>query len=433
VPDDLGVLAFLAHSWHTQDREDGVVRRSNSERPTTWKGGFIRYNARGEKVFVLQQMEDGVRWKKTLGVITEDAALAERARFQENPEAFCSDRPAEPAQEEDEPIYLDAALVTAYMRHASAPKEDNGRENSQKWMNEKKHLLMWWAEKLVDGEGRTLDLRRVKLAKHVLPVLEPEKGKRHKREAVKALYGWLRKTGQITTAEDPVMSLPVGQGRVAQTEGGKNKVVPREHVLRVAEHLQNKGSRYGHALVIQAATGWHVTEVARFIAGGEIVKPVPRHLQEPGVTAILMGPRHKNGRKHFAKIGERAEFSAGVLLDQRFGLDGPDGTDGRSGFHRGTGKEVGGISIRHYVIAIHDACDALQIPRFSPAWMRHTNATHALQQAGVTPEDAGKFLGHADGLMAGTVYGPNAVPPKVPTIVDDPLSSPAPRQHRRTG
>ncbi len=78
-----------------------------------------------------------------------------------------------------------------------------------------------------------------------------------------------------------------------------------------------------------------------------------------------------------------------------------------------------------------DACDKVKVPRFSPAWMRHTNATHALQHAGVTTDDAGKFLGHADGLMAGTVYGVNAVPPKVPTIMDDPPPNPAAKKPRR--
>jgi integrase len=306
-------------------------------------------------------------------------------------------------------------------------------------MSEKKHLLEWWAEKLVDGEGRALDLRRVKLAKHVLPVLDgapgekpgiwevaPASGKRHKREVIKALHGWLRKTGRIDAHLDPVATLPVGQGRVAQTEGGKNKVVPKEHVLQVAEHLINTGSRYGHALVIQAATGWHVTEIVRFIEGGEIVRPVPQHLQEPGVTAILVCPLHKNGRIHFAKVGKRATFSAEILLRPSK----VDGLDGRGRHYRGAGEEVGSISIRHYMEAVKTACGKVKVPRFSPAWMRHTNATHAIQHAGVTTEDTGKFLGHADGLMAGTVYGVNAVPPKVPTIMDDPTPVAAPRRRR---
>jgi len=58
------------------------------------------------------------------------------------------------------------------MLHASAPRSDNGKENSRKWMKEKKKLLEWWAERLVDGQGRALDLRRVRLARHVLPILD---------------------------------------------------------------------------------------------------------------------------------------------------------------------------------------------------------------------------------------------------------------------
>ncbi len=165
----------------------------------------------------------------------------------------------------------------------------------------------------------------------------------HKREAIKALYAWLRKAGRITTADDPVMSLPVGQGRVARTEGGKDKVVPRERVLKVIEYLGKKKSRYAHVLTVQAATGWHITEISRFVAGG-VIEPVPAFLAQPGVVAILVGPKHKNGKRHFAKVGELAAFSARLLLDDDAALD---EVDGRAGFYRGRGEEAGGISIRH--------------------------------------------------------------------------------------
>jgi len=151
-------------------------------------------------------------------------------------------------------------------------------------------------------------------------------------------------------------------------------------------------SRFGHALVVQAGTGWHTTEVVRFAAAGTIIDPVPAHLAQPGVDAILVTPIAKNGRRHYAKVTERVAFAARLLVGA-------------------------GISERHYYAAVKRACRALSVPVFSPAWMRHTNATHALQ-AGATEREAAGFLGHApDGRMVREVYGLGAVPPKVPTIL----------------
>ncbi len=56
--------------------------------------------------------------------------------------------------------------------------------------------------------------------------IEPTKSKRHKREVIKAVYSWLRKhEGRITAAQDPVMDMPVGNGRVAQTEGARSRAM----------------------------------------------------------------------------------------------------------------------------------------------------------------------------------------------------------------
>jgi len=240
-------------------------------------------------------MVNGRRWKKTLDVRTERDADVELLRFLADPEGYCSET------DEDEPIYLDDALVERFLAWSGGPRSDNGKQNTRKWLRWQKKCLQWWAERLVDAQGRMLDLRRVSRAKHVLPHLdgvpgskpgtwsiEPTKSKRHKREVIKGLYSWMRKhEARISAAEDPVMDMPVGKGRVAQTEGGKNKLVPRENVEKVIRHLLAKGSRYAHALTVQAGTGWHVTEVVRFIARGQIIEPVPRLLQEPGVSAIL--------------------------------------------------------------------------------------------------------------------------------------------------
>jgi integrase len=363
-----------------------------------WPGGFVRTTGDGRPVFYIHKRVAGRRWKKALDVGTESEALAEFVAFNRDPAAFCAGA-TEP--ESQAPLYLDAALVGAYKAHAAAPRIENGRQNGAKWLRRKIKLLQWWAEALVDRGGRALDLRRVDLAKHVLPPLEGVPGARHRREAIKALYSWLAATGKIKAHEDPVARLPVGQGRVAQTHGGIVKVVPREHVLKVIDHLAAERSRYADALVVQAGTGWHTTEVERFVRVGEIIDPVPVALREPGVVAVLSVP-HKSGKAHYSKVAERVLRSARAL-------------------HAGPR----GLSIRHYDRAVRTTCVALGLPPFTPAWMRHTNATHAVQQRGVSDLDVGKFLGHADASMVHAVYGVLRTPPKVPTILDEPGPAPA--------
>jgi hypothetical protein len=70
---------------------------------------------------------------------------------------------------------------------------------------------------------------------------------------------------------------------------------------------------------------------------------------------------HKNRKPHFAKVGERAWFSAQCLVEEKLDVD----TDPR-GFYRGTSDDAASISERWYYAAVKDACKALGIPRFSP-------------------------------------------------------------------
>jgi hypothetical protein len=183
----------------------------------TWEGGFIRRDRRGRAVYVLYKQVCGRRWKKTLPSSTLLDALVELRRFDADPAAYCDAGGAPTA-----PVRLDSALIDAYLASV---------QNTAKWAAYKRRLLLWWAAKL---GGR--ELARVRLASDVLPALEGVRGARHRREAIKALYSWLRKTGRVTLAQDPVASLPVGKGGVAQLT--RSKVVVREDVVAVADHLE---------------------------------------------------------------------------------------------------------------------------------------------------------------------------------------------------
>jgi len=65
-----------------------------------------------------------------------------------------------------------------------------------------------------------------------------------------------------------------------------------------------------------------------------VISPVPPHLAEPCVVAVLVTPIAKNGRRHYAKVTEPVAFAARLLV----------------------GK---GISERHYYAAVTRACREL--------------------------------------------------------------------------
>ena len=118
----------------------------------TWEGGFIRRDRRGAPVFVLYKQVAGRRWKRTLAARTLLDALVELRRFEADPADYCH-----PEDAPDARLVLDGALVDAYLASI---------QNTPKWRAYKRRLLLWWAATL-----NGCDLRRVRLAKHVLPAL----------------------------------------------------------------------------------------------------------------------------------------------------------------------------------------------------------------------------------------------------------------------
>lgn len=416
-------------------------------RKERWKHGRIRYDATGKATYYIREQVKGERFEVPTPARDEDEALAEYVRFKADPWRYRDgDAP------DTEALYLTPELRRKFLDWSEKPKADGGKGNSKLWRTRQDNLLIWWAGKLCNAQGRALDLRHVSRSKHILPALDGVKGpgdtwlvppagdRRHKREVIKTFFHWLWAVEDLlTSAQDPVKDLPVGKGNRAQVEGGICKVVPQAHVHAVIDHLLDACSIYGHVLTLQADTGWHDTELSRFVAHGMLLG-VPQHLEQAGVAAAAV-VKHKSGKDHIKKIGPRALASAKVLLNR----DAETGQSEalahrRAGFHRGTGERIGGISISNYKKAVHAACDALGIPRFNPAWMRHTNATLA-RGIGHDVKVIGAAHGHAPGSnMIEEFYAPGAIVPKLRTILDDSAPGPvaaavpapaAPRRRRR--
>jgi hypothetical protein len=395
----------------------GTAKLDEQGRSVTWAGGYIRYDGKGRPTYYIRGMRQGFRYELSTRTHDERAAHDHLRRFDADPAAYVTWLRGEDG-DADAGLYLDKALRDEFLAWSAAPRSEGGKQNSPEWQAYQRRELKWWATRLAGKDGRALDLRDV-TRENVFRVLDIPSvhGKRKKQAVLKSLYGWLRRHRRgvrIAPTEDPLADVPNLPGGVAQNT--MSKYVPTKNVHDVIDALVTRGSIYGHALCVQAGTGWHTKELVRFVASGR-VDPVPSYVHEPGVTAVLV-TKHKSRKEHITKVGRTVEQSARVLLGEDAPGDLP-ALDGRARTYRGKGKIRGSISESNYVKAVRKTCDELGIHRFNPAWMRHTNATHAVQ-VGTKSEKVGEFLGHADASMVDIHYATKAIPPKVPTIMDEP-------------
>ncbi len=346
-----------------------------------WEGGRKWIDEQGKvAAYYIRKRIAGRRYEVRTPATTEGVAHDHLKRFLSNPEGY---EPAGDAPREG--LYLTEELVDEYLAYSKA------EGNSLGWRRKQKHIAAWWGDRL---EG--IDLRRVSLKDHILPALKRRDAtaKHHRTAVLKGLYTWLRtEVHKVTTAEDPVFGqLKVPQARAAQLV--KSKVIPRDHVLLVIEHLT---APWRDALTLQAGTGWHTTEIQRFAAEGSI-EPLPRHVEQEGVAGIVVTPMRKSGEP------QRTRVSAEVLEAAK-----------RLRAH-------GAISREWYDRAVTAACAAVKrpdgevgIPAFTPGRLRHSVASWAIE-AGADPAQVAAFLGHRSPRTTRKFYGTHASPSKVPTF-----------------
>jgi integrase len=379
---------------------------------TEVRGLRVWRDADGRGTYHIRQSINGTRYELATGATNIEAALAQLRRFQADPEAY-DPRGAAPR----EGLYLDDPLVKEYL----AFSQEEG--NSAPWRRKQKNLLAWWADEL---EG--LDLRKLSLADHILPALKRATTKHHRISVLKGLFTWLRtEVHRVTTAEDPVFGqLKVPQARAAQLT--KSKLVPRDHVLLVIEHL---AAPWRYALALQAATGWHTTEIVRFASDGSI-EPLPRHAQQEGVAGVVVCPMRKSGEPQRTRVGAEGLEAAKRLLAHTETRAKERAENVRAsrearaaaaGLEAPTDDAPGGFSREWYDRAVVAACAVVKrpdgetgIPAFTPGRLRHSVASWAID-AGADPAQVAAFLGHRSPRTTRKFYATHSAPTKVPTLV----------------
>jgi integrase len=328
--------------------------------------------ADGTTTHVIRRKVNGRAYEVSTRCTNLRAAMAQLARFEADPEGY------DPSGGQGERLLLDVDRARAFLRWSLEDKH-----NSPAWVRQQKRYLAWWMQKLGG-----IDLRRVSLRHHILPALDGVPGRRHRIEVIKAFYSWLRKErALIAAAQDPTYgALPVPQLRPEQWV--RPKSFSREAHEAVMRHLTGP---WPDLLAVLAGTGWHVTELSRFVKGGIVAELPGSASRAHGAAAVLVCPRRKSGEE------QRTPVSAEVAEAAR------------------RARKRGGFSVVRLYKAVTAACAAAGVEPYSPGQYRHAVATWAIEQ-GADPAAVAAFLGHKSPSTTRRFYATLAVTPKVPTL-----------------
>ncbi|HYE94474.1 MAG TPA: hypothetical protein VEA38_25800, partial [Terriglobales bacterium] len=264
-------------------------------KPTTWPGGRIHYGKDGTAHYYIWKKRGGREFKFALGVSSLKVAMKELELWEQDPESYVP--PRERIAEATGRVTFDHELITDFVEWSALPKAEGGKGNTKEWANQQRIWLVWWLQTLGN-----IDLRRLAPTK-VLDVVEGAPARAHKLRVLSMFYTWLmQRKGLVKVTENPFKS---GRIQLPQSEPStETNVIPFDVFKRVLVRLANPkrrpgtrhvGNRIDHwplALIIQAGTAWHATEVRRFAESGSIEPPPPN--AEAGVVAVLVTPRHKH-------------------------------------------------------------------------------------------------------------------------------------------
>lgn len=261
------------------------------------------HQAKSGPVFVIERMVQGQAFHISTRCRTERAALKELERFEADPFGY---RPGgQPGRRAGAAVQLTPELVVEYVRWL-----EHVRRTTRSHALDCARYLSQWCD--VFGQR---DLRHLSLHQDIKPALDEWKTARKSRiVALKGFTAWLRREkGLLERKDDPTLDLQVPASRPEKLT--RRKAIPfavvQETLPKLPRDVQN-------LVVLLAATGLHVSEVQRFVAGeGGLHEPTPAQRAE-GVTANL-SVRHKSGRLHVVALRSREALEAAreLLAEKR--------------------------------------------------------------------------------------------------------------------
>ena len=398
-----------------------------------WSGGFARWDGSSWTYYIRRRDprlgRDSDRRAKQ-AVISTGAHSEELARihldvFEANPLAYDPSRVSVGRG----PLLFTHALCAEHLDYLAAPILQGGKANTPQHCATVRVSLIWWTKQLGQVNLRSATVEELRAKIPVADVRDERrtvlqkapKGRKHKLAAFKHFITWLRRVrgDGLSQAEGPDMSTLV----LPQAHGHRLKL----HDPKLALERQRKGQRAlegfpelrkalaaekrwawaMHALDLQADTGWHTTEVERWVNLGGLVEPMP--LGRKSEAAALLLTIHKRGQEHRTPVSKAGLLAARALHEW---------TSAREGLkHQGwdpTTKQMRVFDSKPFPRQQYERlcirrCEKDGITKFGPSHMRHAFATPS-SGSGHAAKSIGAFLGHREGQRGALVKSTYADP-----------------------
>jgi integrase len=238
------------------------------------------------------------------------------------------------------------------------------------YANSTAHRLFDWIEDLGGRDLRKLDLRTLR------ECLERRAGKKGRIIAIKSFFSWLRTERMLVDRRvDPTLDLIVPPALPAKWK--KRKAVPASDVRKAMKHL---APAERDCLLLMANTGWHLTELERFIRDEEAGIAAGK-----GAVLAVLQVRHKIGHTTRTPLLNAEAVSAAERLRKR--------------------RQVP----RWLTKKLKKACRDAGVPEFGFGVLRHSVATWAIE-AGSRPDVVAEFLGHKSKSTTLRFYADVSIP-----------------------
>lgn len=340
-----------------------------------WPGGYIHRQKDGRDLFIIEReiavRVNGESKRRRFHVSTRahgwKAAMKQLERFEADPENY------DPAGKAPElPLLITAELVDEFWNWQVEKKGC-----TTKHANAVSNRLADWTEDL-----GTVDLRAKDPSAMLRDLIKPALDRRetmrgYRIAALKAFYAWLRKEKHLlSSAQDPTLDLAVPQSVPEKRK--RRKAVAIERVRAVLPELETP---YRELLVLAAATGWHTTELERFIRDDDSEIILAQRESTIAVLAVL----HKNGERVRSPIVDPDALTAAQLLRARRKMP------------------------KRPNEALKAACGKVGVKEFTFGVMRHSVGTW-LSESGLTKEQIAQFLHHKDPRTTDAFYTDVEVP-----------------------
>jgi integrase len=392
-----------------------------------WAGGYKRWDG-GRWTFYIRRRDarlghdpDGRAKRREVctGAQSEEVAHLHLTAFQKNPLAYESERVVVGRS----PLPFTEALCIEYLKYLDTPQEKGGKGDCPNHCNNSRYALKWWRAQLGEVNFRALTVEDIR--KHVPVVDEHDdcgvlrkapKSRKLKIQVIKAFVSWLRKMrgSSITQGEGPDMSsltVPQYRGRklhdpakaLERRDKGK-RAIDGYPLLREKLAAQKRWHWAMDALDMQADTGWHTTEIERWVKLGGMVEAMPEGREHEG-TGVLV-TIHKSGDEHQTPVGQFGYEAARRLMLWCAERGGKKHQGWNPVTKRTEEFEAKLFPRQQYERLCHRLCRKHKIPEFGPGHLRHAVATLNAGR-GYATSIIGCFLGHSEaqqGELVRTTY-----------------------------